>query len=219
MSKTVKATSKPATAVVAAKKQQKKAPAFRQLIVEAIEKLADRSGSSRQAIIKYVMANNAATAVDERQASKRVTLSLKAGIKQGWLEQAKGVGASGSFKLGSTSSRPLSSKKITVSKVAAKKTKQPKTIVMPSKLATKKSSVAPAALAKKSTTVATAAVVVVTTPLSNKSTKKSAKAVAKKKKPAPAKASPPAKRGGVSARRPVAPVASTAKKPAGKSKQ
>jgi histone H1/5 len=74
-----------------------KVPAFRELIVQALEKLADRRGSSRQAIIKCVVANN--SDLDAKQASKRVTLALRSGLKQGWLSQAKGVGASGSFRL------------------------------------------------------------------------------------------------------------------------
>merc|ERR1712080_74265 len=61
-----------------AKKAAKKAPAahppYASMITTAIKKLADKKGSSRQAILKYVVANNK---VDAAKAAVRVRLALK----------------------------------------------------------------------------------------------------------------------------------------------
>jgi histone H1/5 len=98
-----------------------KHPKFREMILEAIKKLGERSGSSRQAIVKYVVSN---FAVDEKAANQHTKLALKAGVKQGWLKQAKGVGASGSFRIGEAAK--AAPKKV-VKKVAPKpKTAKPK---------------------------------------------------------------------------------------------
>lgn len=71
-------------------------PPFFVMITEAIRKLNERSGSSRQAILKFIVAN---FKVEEKSGNQHVKVSLKNAVKAGSLKQVKGVGASGSFKL------------------------------------------------------------------------------------------------------------------------
>jgi len=66
------------------------------MIIQAIRKLNDRSGSSRQAILKFITSN---FKVEEKQGNQHVKIGLKNAVKAGTLKQVKGVGASGSFKL------------------------------------------------------------------------------------------------------------------------
>ena len=74
-------------------------PKYSEMIAAALGALKERSGSSRQAILKYIQANykvgDNATAVNAH-----LKLSLKSMVKSGALKQSKGTGASGSFKLG-----------------------------------------------------------------------------------------------------------------------
>jgi histone H1/5 len=70
---------------------------FIEMIADALKKLNEKSGSSRQAILKYIVSNYP---VDAKAANQHVKLALKNGVKNGQLKQSKGVGASGSFKLG-----------------------------------------------------------------------------------------------------------------------
>merc|ERR1712193_506394 len=57
----------------------------------------DRTGSSRQAILKYVCANYK---VDAAKAGQHLRMALKAGIKKGSLKMAKESGkGAGKFKL------------------------------------------------------------------------------------------------------------------------
>jgi len=71
-------------------------PPFFEMIIQAIRKLNDRAGSSRQAILKFITANFKVT---EKQGNQHVKIGLKNAVKAGTLKQVKGVGASGSFKL------------------------------------------------------------------------------------------------------------------------
>merc|ERR1719288_62629 len=67
------------------------------MIAAAITALKDRTGSSRQAILKYVCANYK---VDAAKAGQHLRLALKAGIKKGSLKMAKESGkGAGKFKL------------------------------------------------------------------------------------------------------------------------
>jgi histone H1/5 len=79
-------------------------PTYREMILEAIKKLAQRKGSSRQAIVKYVVASYT---IEEKAANQHTKVALKAGVQQGWLKQAKGVGASGSFRVGEAAKSPV----------------------------------------------------------------------------------------------------------------
>merc|ERR1712050_717814 len=78
-----------------AKKASK--PKYSVMIAAAIISLKDRTGSSRQAILKYICANYK---VDAAKAGQHLRMALKAGIKKGTLKMAKESGkGAGCFKL------------------------------------------------------------------------------------------------------------------------
>ena len=113
-------------------------PKYGEMIAAALGALKERTGSSRQAILKYITANykcgDNLTAVNSH-----LKMALKAGVKSGALKQYKGTGASGSFKLGET-------------KKAAKKAAKPKA-AKPTKAKTpKKKTAAKKPAAKKAAT-------------------------------------------------------------------
>merc|ERR1712053_70637 len=123
--------SKPTTKMPAAAAPKKaKAPAahpkYSVMIAAAITALKDRTGSSRQAILKYVCANYK---VDAAKAGQHLRLALKAGIKKGSLKMAKESGkGAGKFKLVKVE-KPKKVKKVKKAvkpkKPAAKKAKKP----------------------------------------------------------------------------------------------
>ena len=88
-------------------------PKYSEMIGESIKALKSRGGCSRSAILKYICANYNVGA-NNTMVNSHVKLALKAGVKAGTIKQAKGTGASGSFKLGE------------VKKAAPKKAKKPK---------------------------------------------------------------------------------------------
>jgi hypothetical protein len=65
---------------------------------KAIAALKERGGSSRQAILKYIMANFN-VGKDAKSVNVHLKLSLRAGVKNKSLKQSKGTGASGSLLL------------------------------------------------------------------------------------------------------------------------
>merc|ERR1712048_602424 len=72
-------------------------PKYSVMIAAAIAALKDRTGSSRQAILKYICANYK---VDAAKAGQHLRMALKAGIKKGTLKMAKESGkGAGCFKL------------------------------------------------------------------------------------------------------------------------
>merc|ERR1711982_226601 len=119
----------------AAPKKAKKAPAahppYASMITAAIKALGDKKGSSRQAILKYVVANNK---VDAAKAAVRVRLALKKMIaaKKVVAAAAAGKKGAGSFKLPAKepkAKKPKAKKATKVKKIkkpAAKKAKKPK---------------------------------------------------------------------------------------------
>ena len=98
------------------------------MIAAAIGALKERSGSSRQAILKYVTANYKVG--DEKLTSFHLKLALKRGVTAGTLKVVKGTGASGSFKLANKpkepKKKPAAKKPATPKKKAAKKAATPK---------------------------------------------------------------------------------------------
>ena len=109
-------------------------PKFIEMISEAIKKLAERSGSSRQAIVKFIVANYQ---LDEKLVNTHTKLALKSGVKSGAFKQPKGVGAIGSFKIG----EQVKVKKVIVKKSEDKTenpTKKVTKIVVSVKKSTKK---------------------------------------------------------------------------------
>ena len=86
-----------ATEAKKATKKPAEHPTYAAMIAAAIAALKDRTGSSRQAIFKYICANYK---VDAAKAGTHVRLALKAGVKKGTLKMAKETGkGAGSFKL------------------------------------------------------------------------------------------------------------------------
>lgn len=99
-------------------------PPYASMITDAIKKLGDKKGSSRQAIVKYIVENNK---VDATKAAVRINLALKKLITSKKLVAAAVAGkkGSGSFKLPAKEVKALTplEKKPTVKKT--KPTKKP----------------------------------------------------------------------------------------------
>merc|ERR1712142_1271629 len=114
----------------------------------AIGALKERTGSSRQAILKYILANYK-VGDDAKKVGSRLKVALKSGCAKGTLKHAKGSGASGSFKLGEKPKEPK--KKVVKKKPAAKKAKAPakKAAAKKAKSPAKKAAPKKAAAAKK----------------------------------------------------------------------
>ena len=88
-------------------------PKYSEMIAAAVKNLKQRGGSSRAAILKFIAANYTLGS-NQTKINSFLKVSLKSGVKNGSLKQAKGVGAAGSFKLGE------------VKKAAPKKATKPK---------------------------------------------------------------------------------------------
>ncbi|XP_052675387.1 uncharacterized protein LOC128157070 [Crassostrea angulata] len=97
-------------------------PKYVDMIRAALESLKERGGSSRQAILKYIMANFK-VGNDVNPINVHLKMALKNGVKKGALKQAKGTGATGSFKLGD---KPKTEKKPKAKKVTKPKAAKPK---------------------------------------------------------------------------------------------
>merc|ERR1712178_592350 len=96
-------------------------PKYSVMIAAAITALKDRTGSSRQAILKYICANYK---VDAAKAAVQVRLALKRGVAKGVLKMARASGkGAGSYKV-VKAEKPKKVKK--AKKPAAKKAKKPK---------------------------------------------------------------------------------------------
>merc|ERR1739844_207722 len=97
-------------------------PPYASMITAAIRALGDKKGSSRQAILKYVVANNK---VDAAKAAVRVRLALKKMIaaKKVVAAAAAGKKGAGSFKLPAKAPKVKKAKK--PKKPKAKKAKKP----------------------------------------------------------------------------------------------
>merc|ERR1712144_95783 len=101
----------------------------------AMKALKERGGSSRQAILKYVVANNK---VDAAKAAGPLKLALRKALAAGTIVKAKAAGkGAGKFKAGKVE-KPKKVKK--AKKPAAKKAKKPakKAAKKPAKKAAKK---------------------------------------------------------------------------------
>jgi len=144
--------SAPAPKVKKAPKAPAAHPKYSVMIAAAITALKDRTGSSRQAILKHVVANNK---VDAAKAAVQVRLALKRGVVKGALKMARASGkGAGSFKLVKVvkpkkvkkAKKPKAKKVKKVKKAkkpAAKKAKKPKKAAK--KPAAKKAAKKPAA--------------------------------------------------------------------------
>lgn len=125
----VKISASPASAKVKAVKTKKPGskpshPPTSQLVNGAIMALKERTGSSLQAIKKYIATNNK---VDVDKLSPFIRKYLKKATASGQLIQTKGNGASGSFKMSAASLKPKVEKK-SKKKATVKKSIKPKTV-------------------------------------------------------------------------------------------
>merc|ERR1712054_353729 len=138
-------------------------PKYSVMIAAAITALKDRTGSSRQAILKYICANYK---VDAAKAAVQVRIALKRGVAKGALKMARASGkGAGSYKV------------VKVEK--AKKAKKPKA-KKPKKA--KKVAKKPAAKKPKKAAKKPAAKKAAKKPAAKKAAKKPAKKAAPKKK-------------------------------------
>ena len=169
------AASKPAKKAVAKKvKKPAEHPKYSEMIKQAVASLKERTGSSRQAIVKYVKANFKVSDGSD----SHIKLALKRMVAGGDLVQVKGTGASGSFKL----AKPVPKTKPTPKKPAAKKPAAKKATKKP---VAKKAAAKPKTPKKKSTP---------------KKKAKPAKKAASAKKPAKKAAKKPAQKKKVAAK-------------------
>ena len=97
-------------------------PKFSAMIAAAIAALKEKTGSSRQAILKYICANYK---VDAAKAAVHLRLALKRGVAAGALKMAKASGkGAGKYKLGEKAKavkKPKAKKPKAAKKPAAKK--------------------------------------------------------------------------------------------------
>merc|ERR1711942_317510 len=125
-------------------------PSYNAMIKEAIAALKEKGGSSRQAILKYIIKTHKIKA--DNVSGAQLKLALKRGVASGDLKQSKGTGASGSFKLGVVKKAEKPKKKVVKPKKAAakspKKAKKPK-VAKPAKKAAKSPKKAKKPAAKK----------------------------------------------------------------------
>ena len=82
-------------------------PSYAEMIGTAIKALKERTGSSRQAILKYILANYKVG----DQAPSRLKIALRKLSESGKIVHTKGQGASGSFKLPKLEPKPKVEKK------------------------------------------------------------------------------------------------------------
>ncbi|KAK6033240.1 linker histone H1 and H5 family protein [Ostertagia ostertagi] len=115
-------------------------PTYAAMIKKSITELKDRSGSSKAAILKYILAHYK-LGDNVAKVNNQLRLALKRAVLSGELKQVKGAGANGSFRLGEKkSAAPKTAKKPAAKKTATKKpaTASPKKPKTPKKAAAAK---------------------------------------------------------------------------------
>nr|AKV16246.1 putative histone protein [Pectinaria gouldii] len=115
----------PTKKVAAAAKPKKVSthPKYSEMVRAAIEALKERGGSSRQAILRYIVLNYK-VGEDERVVNQHLKVALRTGVKSEMLKQSKGSGASGSFKLGDAAKKKTAVKPKPKKTAAADKPKK-----------------------------------------------------------------------------------------------
>jgi len=100
-------------------------PTYSVMIADSIKALKDRTGSSRQAILKYICANYK---VDAAKAAVHVRTALKKGVAAETLKMAAAAGKKGAgcYKLGEKAKEVKKPKVAKVKKPVAKKPKAAK---------------------------------------------------------------------------------------------
>merc|ERR1711963_883158 len=128
-------------------------PPFKAMTKAALVALKESKGSSRQAILKYIMANYKLQSSDPKKVNSYLKAALLRGLKDGSLKNAKGKGVSGSFKLAEKPKAPKKAAKKTTKKAAdkPKKAKSPKkkSAAKPKKSPAKKAAAKKPKVAKK----------------------------------------------------------------------
>ncbi|KRZ67353.1 Histone H1.4 [Trichinella papuae] len=197
------ATSNPATAPNAQKKSRapKKSktasnhPAYTEMIVTALKTLKDHHGSSRQGLLKYIMANyNVGT--DAKMVNAHMKMALKRGLKSGTIKLAKGTGASGRFRVGETKPAVVKKPKKatnTVKKTTVKKSTKKQTTGASSSSSKVKAKKPRKPKSASSTTASTAAAAASKKTKAAKPKKVKAAATSKKPKASKPKAAKPKK--------------------------
>lgn len=135
------AVTKPQKKVAAKPRKPAEHPKYAEMVAQAVSSLKERGGSSRQAILKYIV-KTFKVGNDEKIVNTHLKMALKSCVKNGSLKQSKGTGASGSFRMGEVKKAVKKPKKVTKPKAAAKKPKVKKT-TKPKDSAAKKSTAKP----------------------------------------------------------------------------
>ena len=106
-------------------------PKYTEMITKSIADLKERGGSSRQAILKYIMANFQ-VGNDAKVVNMHLKQALKRCLANGIVINPKGTGVTGSFKLAkpvkAEKSMSAKSAKPTAKKASVKKTAKPTTV-------------------------------------------------------------------------------------------
>ena len=100
-------------------------PKFNEMVVSAISSLKERKGSSRNAILKYISANYK-LGTNDKKINSNLKTCLRNGVSIGLLNQVKGTGATGSFKV---AVQPKPVKKVVKKVITPKKSEAKKTSV------------------------------------------------------------------------------------------
>uniref|UniRef100_A0A8R1U087 H15 domain-containing protein n=1 Tax=Onchocerca volvulus TaxID=6282 RepID=A0A8R1U087_ONCVO len=184
-------------------KSQHNHPPYGNMIKAALMATQDKKGSSRAAILKYIM-QNFAVGENPTMVNAHLRMGLKRGVASGILKQMKGTGASGSFRLADAKSESpkkikkrsieksatagdmkKSSKKSMKKKSSAKKMNSPKVSkpkAVPKKKANAAAAAAGGASGPKSKKAAGRPKKAKASPVKSKTTKKSTVAHARNKK-------------------------------------
>merc|ERR1712018_375970 len=162
-------------------------PTFKVMTSAAIAALKDKKGSSRQAIIKYVVANYNLAGKDTKKVGSLVKAALQRGLADGTFKNSKGKGVTGSIKLADKPKSPKKTAKKATKKAAADKPKKPKS---PKKKAAKLKAKSPTKKAAAKKPKAAKKPAGEKKPKAPKSPVKKAKPAAAKKPKAAAKKSP-----------------------------
>jgi len=218
-------TKKKAAAKPGAKKHTADHPKYSEMVHQALSSLKERGGSSRQAVLKYIM-KNFSVGNDENIVNTHLKIALRSGVKNATLKQSKGSGATGSFRLGEEAKKKPKAIKASAGKKTPKKAKTPPAAKIRKAEAGGKSAKSPVKkMTKKSTTKSAATASVKKAPSKPKAAapkksktdkpKKAAAGAASKK----VKADKPKTAGATKVvKKPAAKKTPVAKKPAGAKK-
>ncbi|KAK2182131.1 hypothetical protein NP493_365g00033 [Ridgeia piscesae] len=182
------APARPAKKAAAKPKKPAAHPKYTEMIAAALGSLKDRGGSSRQAVLKYIVAHYN-VGKDERVVNQHLKMALRAGAKNGTLKQAKGTGAAGSFRIGEKKAAAKKPKAASRPKKAIKKAaKSPKKVKKPKSPAKAKKAKKPVVAKAKKPKAAPKPKKPVAVKAKKAKTPVKAKKAAKPKKAAPKKA-------------------------------